>query len=302
MKSWLRPRAGSAFALLLPLMLGCVGEPPADDRVVELASGAHEWTTADGNRLPYDVGGNADAEVTVVLVHCWMCDRSFWKEQLPALASDYRTVALDLPGHGAASAERDPWRVATYGEDVAGLIDALALDDVVLVGHSMGGPVSLRAAARLPGKVRGIVAVDTLHDADFEWEGEQVQGMIAAFEADFVGTCETFVDRRFPEQGVDEVKDHVRKTGCDGRRSATGSALMRDFPRIDMPAWFREAGVPIRAINAAAPTPTNVEGNREYADFEVRLMEGVGHYLHMTRPERFNPLLLQAIAELTGAD
>ncbi len=265
-----------------------------------LEPGSHTWTASDGNRLPYDVGGDADADTTVVLVHCWMCDRSFWQEQLPVLADGYRTVTLDLPGHGAASAERDAWRVETYGEDVAGLIAALELEDVVLVGHSMGGPVSLRAAALLPGKVRGIVAVDTLHDADSKWEGEEVEGFMQAFEADYVGTCENFVDQMFPEQDVDEVKEHVRKTGCDGRRSATGLALMRDFSGIDMPAWFREAGVPIRAINATAPNPTNIEGNRQYADFDVQLLEGVGHYPHMTRPERFNPLMLEAIAELTG--
>jgi sigma-B regulation protein RsbQ len=56
--------------------------------------------------------------------------------------------------------------------------------------------------------------------------------------------------------------------------------------------------VPIRAINAAAPFPTRIEANRKYADFDAVLMEGVGHYPHMTRPEQFNPLLLEAIEGL----
>ena len=131
----------------------------------------------------------------------------------------------------------------------------------------------------------------------------QVLNRVLTFDfdfGDFVGTCESFVEQMFPEQDVDEVKRHVRQTGCDGSRSAAGSALMRDFSTIDMPAWFRDAGVPIRAINAATPNPTNVEGNRKYADFQVQLMDGVGHYPHMTRPERFNELMLQAIAELAG--
>ncbi len=67
-----------------------------------------------------------------------------------------------------------------------------------------------------------------------------------------------------------------------------------------MPAWFREAGVPIHAINASAPNPTNVAGNRNYADFDVTLMDNVGHYLHMTRPDAFNPLLLDAISDVVG--
>ncbi len=276
--------------LLVSLTVGCKTTAPAP--------GEHTWTTPDGNRIPYSVAGRNDADVTVVLVHCWMCDRSFWKEQLPALAESYRTIALDLPGHGQATAERETWTVERYGEDVAGLIRELDLSNVLLMGHSMGGPVSLRAAALVPGKIRGIVAVDTLHNADFKFEGEQVEEFMRAFETDFVGTCNRFVDQMFVEEDVDDVVAHVRRIGCDGPNGEIGAALMRNFGVIDMPAWFRDAGVPIRAINASAPTPTEVEINRKYSDFDVKLLEGVGHYPHMTRPEAFNKLLLETIGEL----
>lgn len=287
--------------VVVVVLAGCGGPPtppppaptPSDAR---LSSGAHEWTTADGNRVPYVVAGAG--EVTVLLVHCWMCDRSFWSAQIPALAERYRTVAFDLPGHGEASSERTAWTVASYAEDVAGLIRDLDLSDVVLVGHSMGGPIALRTAALVPGRVRGIVGVDTLHDAEFEFSGNEIEGFLRAFETDFVGTCESFVQQMFPEEGVDTIVTHVRAASCDGRRSAVGTALMRDFGTIDMERWFSEAGVPIRAINAAAPNPTRTEINRKYADFDVVLMQGVGHYPQMTRPEQFNPLLLATLTDL----
>ncbi len=75
---------------------------------------------------------------------------------------------------------------------------------------------------------------------------------------------------------------------------------MRDFGTIDFPAWFREAGVPIRAINAATPYTTRVEANRKYADFDAVLIHDVGHYLQMTRPDEFNGLLIEAIAGIVG--
>ncbi len=142
--------------------------------------------------------------------------------------------------------------------------------------------------------------MDTLHNADFKFEGEQVEGFMRAFETDFTGTCNRFIDQMFVEENVDEIVAHVRRVGCDGPHGEIGAALMRNFGEIDMPAWFRGAGVPIRAINAAAPTPTEVETNRKYADFEVKLMEGVGHYPHMTRPDAFNELMLETIAGLSG--
>ncbi len=261
-----------------------------------LAPGEHQWTTPDGERMPYVVIGNGD--VTVMLVHCWMCNRTFWSEQVAALSQKYRTIAVDLPGHGEATSGREVWRVADYGDDIAGLIESLDLTNVVLVGHSMGGPVSLRAAALVGERARGIVAVDTLHDAEFEFSGEQVEGFVAAFDSDFVGTCSNFVQAMFTEERVDDIMNRVRDTSCNALRADVGAALMRNFVDIDMPQWLADAGVPIRAINAAAPNTTQVETNRKYADFEVVLMDDVGHYLQMTRPDEFNPLLLAAIEDL----
>ncbi|MDP6605202.1 MAG: alpha/beta hydrolase [Dehalococcoidia bacterium] len=291
---------------LLAVTVACAGDAPVEDAPLSAAPpgpamGEGTWTTLDGNAVPYSVAGRADADVTVVFVHCWMCNKSFWDAQLPALAGVYRTVTFDMPGHGEATSERDQWTVAGYGADVAGLIRELGLTDIVLVGHSMGGPVSLRAAALLPGIVRGIVAVDTLHDAEFRFEGDQIEAMMQAFETDFVGTCGQFVAQMFPEDGVEPIVEQVRAVGCDGARAEVGAALMRDFATIDSPAWFREAGVPIRAVNASAPNPTNIEANRAYADYDAVLMDDVGHYLHMTRPEAFNPLLLNAVADIVGA-
>ena len=292
--------------VLLVFTIGCGDSPPSVTEQTPtppqgLVAGEHVWTTPDGIDMPYEVAGNIDAEVTVVFVHCWMCDRSFWDAQLPVLAERYRTVTLDLPGHGEAGSDRDEWTVGAYGDDVAGLVKSLDLSRVVLVGHSMGGPVSLRAAALLSGRVLGIVAVDTLHDAEFKFDDERVEAFLQAFEEDFVGTCEGFVDQMFPEDGADEVVARVRRRSCDANRGDVGTALMRDYAAIDFLQWFREAGVPIRAINAAAPNQTKVEINRKYADFDAVLMEGVGHYPHMTQPEEFNELMLEAIADLVGS-
>lgn len=260
--------------------------------------GARAWTTPDGNRIPYDVRGEGDA--TVVLVHCWMCARSFWDAQVPVLAEHYRTIAIDLPGHGEATNDRANWNVAAYGDDLAGFLEALDLRNVVLVGHSMGGPVSLRAAAQSAGRVMGIVAVDTLHDAEFRFPEEQMGGFIAAFEADYPKTCSEFVREMFPEANAEAAMNFVQETSCGAERAPIGVALMKDFGTIDMTKWFRDAGVPIRAINAAEPNPTRVESNRKYADFDAVLMKGVGHYPHLSRPQEFNPLLLSAIADLAG--
>jgi len=214
----------------------------------------------------------------------------------------YRVVTLDLPGHGEGGDGRENWSIDAYGHDVAGLIDHLGLERIVLVGHSMGGPVSLRAAALAGDRVEGIVAVDTLHDADVDMNQPMVQQMVEMFQADFKGACTMMVNQMFVEEGVEEIHDEVLRKGCEEGNVEAGKALMASFASLDMPTLFREAGVPIRAINAAEPNPTRIENNRKYADFDAVLMEDVGHYLHMTRPDDFNELLLQTLEKILAQE
>jgi len=272
---------------------------PAASPPPGLAPGRHVAETADRVEMPYVVSGAGES--TVVLVHCWMCDRTFWDAQIPVLQDRYRVVALDLPGHGEAGDNRQVWTVEGYGADVAGLLETLDLRHVVLVGHSMGGPVALKAAALARGRVDGIVAVETLHDADFEFDQPMVQQMVAMFDNDFRAACTTMVEQTFVEPGAEALRAEVIRIGCDEANADTGKALIRDFTTLDMPALFREAGVPIRAINAATPNPTRIEANRAYADFDAVLIEDVGHYLQMTRPDEFNAQLLSTLEGLVPA-
>lgn len=287
----------SRSILAIPLLvLAAAGAPAgADTATVE---------APDGVPIVYEVRGAAEAgEPALVFVHCWGCNRSHWREQLDVFAADYRVVAMDLGGHGESGTGRESWKILDLAGDVEAVADALGLERMILIGHSMGGPVSLEAARRMPGRVIGVVAVDTLHNADFEFPPEQVAQLIAAFEADFAGTVAGFV-RGMYQPGADPavVDWTVKEAQATDREAAI--ALMRDFGGLDFPALFSGAKVPIRAINAAPAPPmqpvTEVEINRKYSDFDAVLVEGVGHFLQLERPAEVNARLREVVTELAA--
>jgi pimeloyl-ACP methyl ester carboxylesterase len=259
-------------------------------------------TAADGVTIHYDVRGAGD--VAVVFVHCWSCSRAFWREQLDVFKDDYRVVSLDLGGHGASGAERDPFTVTGLAGDVVAVADGLDLQKMILVGHSMGGPVSLEAAHRMPGRVAGIIAVDTLQNADFKYPQEIFDNMVASLEADFKGTMAGFFQGMASPSMNEELKAWIVDE-ASAARPEVAIALMSDFAGIDMPALFQNAGVPIRAINSAPQGErgwaTDVEANRKYSDFDAVLMEGAGHFLQLERPEEFNRHLKRVLTELAAA-
>ncbi|HEV7733869.1 MAG TPA: alpha/beta fold hydrolase [Candidatus Binatia bacterium] len=111
----------------------------------------------DGVTLAYDDRGTGPA---VVCLHAIGHGASDFRSLGDALAAHRRVIAVDWPDHGNSSSDHQPASAARYEALLARLLDALALDDVVLVGNSIGGAAALRYAASHPDRVRGLVLVN----------------------------------------------------------------------------------------------------------------------------------------------
>src|SRR5262245_7744994 len=107
--------------------------------------------SVDGVPIHYDVQG--DGLPALVFIHGWSCDRSYWRKQMKYFAPRYTVVAIDLGGHGDSGLNRETWTTPAFGEDVVAVVETLGLTQVVLIGHSMGGAVSVEAAQRIPARV-----------------------------------------------------------------------------------------------------------------------------------------------------
>ena len=246
-----------------------------------------------------DPGGESAERPAIVFIHGWSCDRGYWEEQIPAVADQYQVVTLDLAGHGESGSDRTEWTLDALAGDVVAVADALNIRKMILVGHSLGGPVSLAAAARLSGRVHGIIGVDTLQDAEIIHAPEQINAFIDTFRADFTGACDRLVRSMFTASAGPELIDQVAGDMC-ATDPQVGIALFEMYAAIDSAAIFRDAGTAVRLINARAE-PTNVEGNRRYApDFDVVYMEDVGHFPMMVHPDEFNQHLTTWITDLEG--
>ncbi|MDQ2723955.1 MAG: alpha/beta hydrolase [Actinomycetota bacterium] len=102
-------------------------------------------TMSDGGRLRVLEQGTGPA---ILLLHGITLAASIWHFQLPELAAaGYRVVAYDQRGHGASTVGREGLTLDRLAADLAEVLDALDLGQVVLVGHSMGGMVALRYLA-----------------------------------------------------------------------------------------------------------------------------------------------------------
>ncbi len=289
-----------AMALMVILGLGCAAcakkqesEKPPAEPIIQTGQVA----SAEGIPIYYTLQGAGSP--ALVFVHGWSTDGSYWSEQLDNFARSYQVVAVDLAGHGQSGLGRERWTMAAFGADVNAVVDKLGLQQVILIGHSMGGLVCVEAARLMPGKVIGIIGVDTLQDMGRAMTPDEVDAFVAPLRENFVAATQGFVRELFPE-GADS---HLIQRIADDMSSAppeVGLGAIQEVLSHDLTPALKEIAVPVHCINADY-WPTNVEGNRRLnPGFQVTTMSGVGHFLYLEKPEEFNRLLATAIKGFTA--
>ncbi len=112
--------------------------------------------TTDQGILHYEVYGRGQP---VILLHGWLCSWGLWLNTMTKLGDHFRMYALDLWGFGESAKKRDTYYVQDYINLVDQFMDHLGIQSALLVGHSMGGTVSLAAAIQYPQRVRKAVAI-----------------------------------------------------------------------------------------------------------------------------------------------
>ena len=253
-------------------------------------------TAPDGVSIRYDDLGAG--EIALVFVHGWNCDRGYWAGQLEHFARSHRVVNVDLAGHGDSSLNRAEWTMQAFGEDVSAVVTALDLQNVVLVGHSMGGKVIVEAARQLGGRVVAVVGVDTFHSGGRETPQVRQDEVFGQLAEDYAGFMANFVDRTFVEQSDPAIREWVKAdmsaapyASAVGARQASGS--------YDATPVVASLDVPLVLINSDF-LPTDVahlEANAK--QFLYLEMTGVGHFVMLEDPDTFNALLSAVLADIT---
>jgi pimeloyl-ACP methyl ester carboxylesterase len=250
--------------------------------------------SADNVMIYYDVHGTGDH--ALVFIHCWCCDRTYWDAQVEEFSKDYKVVTLDLAGHGQSGRNRNDWTMEAFGADVAAVADKLGLNDMILIGHSMGGTVMIEAARLLDLRVTALIGVDNLQKLDQKFSEEDVAKYLANYESDFSGVTYKFIKTLFPPTADTVLADGIAREVASAPKDIALGSFASIF-RYDYVKALSDVRIPIRCINSDE-YPTDVEGNNRVAEsFAVTIMPAHGHYIYIIDPTGFNAQLHKAIEE-----
>jgi pimeloyl-ACP methyl ester carboxylesterase len=263
------------------------------------SAGPREGTAASADGVPIHYRVTGSGEPTLVFVHGWCCDGTYWDDVVAHFSPRHRIVTVDLAGHGQSGLDRQQWSMAAFGADVRAVVEKLDLDDVVLIGHSMGGAVIVEATLAMPERVRGLVGVDNFQKATIEMPPQMVEQFMAQYRQDFAGTAKPFVRNMFAATADSALVERVADDMAEGPPAVGIGALgaFLDWFGGDSAEALAKLQVPLHCINSDK-LPTDTEAMAKLvSDYKLRLMPGCGHFLWLEDPANFNRLLEETLSD-----
>ena len=232
---------------------------------------------------------------TLLFANGFGCDQSIWRFVAPALASDHRVVLFDYVGSGRADPSAyDPRRYGSldgYAHDLVEIAEALELRDVVLVGHSVGCTIGIRAALAAPTRFERLVLVspsprflDEPPDYVGGFRRPDVDALLEMMDQNFAGWAAAFSGVVLKDAGL---ANELRESFCAlDRRAASRFAELTFLSdvRADLPLVRQPCLVLQCARDDLAPAVIGEYVGRRLPRSKYVLLDAEGHCPHVSHP------------------
>jgi pimeloyl-ACP methyl ester carboxylesterase len=260
----------------------------------------------NGVQLHYEEAGSG---APVVFVHgVWMSSR-FFEKQIAHFGSSHRAVALDLRAHGRSEHVHEGHTVAQYARDLRGFLDALGLENAVLVGWSMGALVLWDYVRQFGvGGLRGIVVVDQ-SPSDYRWpdwpygflDFDAVRHLMEGVQTDRESVVRGFLPLMLKKAPAEEDVAWMLEEVMRPPASVAG-AIIFDQTMQDYRAVLPSVTVPALVVTGADEKLVPVEAERwaaaQMPDARLVVFDESGHCPFLEEPERFNEVVGEWIGSL----
>ena len=249
------------------------------------------------------VADSQKGEKCVLLLHGYLESLRVWDDFVGLLTDKVRVVAIDIPGHGLSSNIAPVHTMELMAEVVKGVIDELQIDKVTLVGHSMGGYISLAFCAAYPERLDGVVLLSSSPNPDTELKRENRRREIALVQAG----KKDMLARVAPETGfaemnrerlhryIDQLVEQVHITDDEGIVALLGGMIERK----DQNEMLSHSKVRQLFILGTHDNYIPVEAAQEFVErnpqAKVAWLDGSGHMGFIEEPEACASALLEFV-------
>jgi pimeloyl-ACP methyl ester carboxylesterase len=256
-------------------------------------------TTSSFRHHVEDLGTGAPA---LVFLHYWGGSSRTWRHVTNALAPAFRTVAIDQRGWGQSDKPDAGYTLGRLADDAQALIERLALDRYILVGHSMGGKVAQLLASRSPHGLAGLVLVAPSPPSPMNLPLDVRQSMVSAYDSreSIIATVRQVLAATplQPDDLESVVSDSLR--GAPAAKAAWPLAASQE----DITAQVARICVPTLVISGQEdrvdpPTVLQQELMPRIPQATLHTLPGIGHLSPLEAPADLAALIRNFAAPLS---
>jgi pimeloyl-ACP methyl ester carboxylesterase len=263
-------------------------------------------TQVNGITVGYDDRGTG---LPIVFLHAFPLNRTMWAQQQAALGQRFRTISIDLRGHGESDAPFWRYSLEQYALDVKEVLARLGIARALFVGLSMGGYLEFTLYRLYPELILGLVFADTRAEAD---KPEQTQWRFnLAQQTGAIGPAAVIADMlpkllapKTYERDPDLV-ERVRSIQAAAPVPGIIGDLMAMAERPDSTDLLSSIRIPTLVIvghDDVLTTPADAERiAKGISGAKLVIIPDAGHLSNMEQPDLFNRAVEEFAAELTNA-
>lgn len=235
----------------------------------------------------------------LMILHGLFGSSDNWQTHGKKLAEYYRVILVDLRNHGK-SPWSDDFSYSLMAEDVKELCDDLQLEELILVGHSMGGKVAMYFAQKYEELLEKLVVVD-IGVKEYPMHHEHILAGIHAVQLDGVTSRRSAAEDLAPFINSEGIKQFLLKNLYWKEKGQLAwkmnvEVLEKEMKQILAPVPVNESWVPTLFIRGAMSNYILDEDipqiEQMFPDVEIVTIENAGHWVHAEAPDEFLETLL----------
>jgi pimeloyl-ACP methyl ester carboxylesterase len=258
-------------------------------------------------------------EQTLLFVHGLGGYLKHWSKNIPELAKGFRCIAIDLPGYGKSSKGSFDASMSFQAEMILAFMEKLQLQKVWLVGHSMGGQISLTLALKDPSKLAGLIllapaGIETFTEEQKQFflnnyapqnitdaSPEQIRANYALNFYQIPNDAEQLISDRLAIIHSPNFNAHAYSV-ASGVWGMVNEPVFDQLHQISLPCLVvfatNDALIPNRFMNPKLNTALLAEKfQKEMPQAKIELIENTGHMLQYESPKVVNSILKNFILE-----
>lgn len=296
------------------LLVSCAGVRYADKPALEFEDIDYGFDVhhafSDEHELPriaYIDEGSGDK--TLLLVHGLASNAGFWRYNIEALSRDFRVIAVDLPGYGKSQKGDYPYGMKFWAEMMSEFISELNLQNVVYVGHSMGGQIGITLSLEFPDAIDELVlaapaGVESFSPGSGDWLASvftmrgvkrttepQIRENLSINFYRWNNEYEWMVEERVRMAKAEEM-DEFAYTVVKSINAMLDEPTTHRLPYVSHPTLIvygkYDGLIPNRFLNPGFPTAVFQKGHEAMPNSTLIQIENAGHMLMIEQADAFN--------------